>query len=119
MNDERARQLVANERARIEVALRDLTSDVRAEGPLARQQTGEAMELGTNLETEGVEMAIARTLRTQLEAVGRAEERIAAGAYGRSIQSGATISDERLEAEPLAERTIQEQRAFEQSGVEH
>ncbi len=113
MNDERARELVAAEKVRIQVALRDLTSDIRAEGPLARQQTGEAMELGTDLETEDVEMAIARNLRTQLEAVGRAEARILAGTYGRSIQSGAAISDERLEAEPLAERTIEEQRAFE------
>ena len=53
MNDERVREMVANERARIEVALRDLTSDVRAEGALARQQIDEAMELGTDLQTEG------------------------------------------------------------------
>ena len=35
------------------------------------------------------------------------------GGYGRSIESGSSIPDERLEAEPLAERTIEEQRDYE------
>jgi DnaK suppressor protein len=35
--------------------------------------------------------------------------RIARGTYGRSIESGLPIPDERLEVEPLAERTIEEQ----------
>ena len=48
-------------------------------------------------------------LREQLAAVERAEARLAAGTYGLSIDSGKTIPDERLEAVPTAERTIDEE----------
>lgn len=115
MNEGRARELVAAERARIETALADLTGDIRASGPVERQQTGEQEEVGTDLQMEGVDMALISDLRQQLAAVGRAEERLAAGTYGRSVVSGLPIPDERLEADPLAERTIGEQRAFEES----
>ena len=89
MNESRARELVAGERARIQAALRDLTGDVRDAGSLERQQTGEGYEVGTDLQMEGVDMALITDLRQQLAAVGRAEERLAAGAYGRSVVSGA------------------------------
>jgi len=114
MNDKRARELVARERARIERSLRDLNADVTAEGELHQQQTGEASEAGTDLDREEIDIALVADLREALEAVGRAEARIAAGKYGRSIDSGAQIPDERLEAAPLAERTIEEQRRLEQ-----
>lgn len=114
MNEKRASALVAAERARIEAALGQLIGDVQSEGPLQRQQTGEAYEDGTDLETEGVETALIDNLHDELAAVARAEERIAAGTFGRSIESGAPIPDERLEAAPLAERTMAEQLAHEQ-----
>lgn len=113
MEEDRARELIAAERARIEAALRELIGDVRDEGRLLRQQTGEVEEDGTDLETEGVDMALIQSLRHQRAAVDRAEERIAAGTFGRSIESGTLIPDERLEVAPLAERTIAEQLAFE------
>ena len=115
MNESRGQELIAGERVRIQAALRDLTGDVRATGPLERQQTGEAYEEGADLQMEGVDMALVDDLRQQLAAVGRAEERLAAGTYGRSVVSGTPIPDERLEADPLAERTIEEQRTFEAS----
>ncbi len=114
MKKERAKELVAAERARIEEALRELTGDIRAVGSLESQQTGEASELGTDLEIEGVDVALVGILREQLAAVGRAEGRLAGGTFGRSVESGAPIPDDRLEAQPLAERTVEEQRAFEQ-----
>jgi len=46
-----------------------------------------------------------------------AEGRIALGTYGLSVDSGKPIPDERLEAEPLALRTVEEQRRFEQHGA--
>ncbi len=52
-------------------------------------------------------------LRAELDAVGRAETRLAAGTYGRSVESGAAIPDERLEAYPTAERTVEEESALE------
>ena len=109
MDDRRARELVAAERPRIEAALRELIGEVRAEGVLERQQTGES-DSGSELATEMVEVALVANLPADLAAVARAEERIAAGSFGRSVDSGLAIPDERLEAEPLAERTLEEQR---------
>jgi DnaK suppressor protein len=42
--------------------------------------------------------------------VERAEARLAAGTYGVSVQSGERIPDERLEARPTAELTVDEER---------
>src|SRR5207244_13425524 len=113
MNDKRARELVARERARIEQSLRELNAEVTAEAELHQQQTGEASEAGTDLDREEIDIALVADLREELEAVGRAEARIAAGKYGRSIDSGAQMPDGRLEAAPLAERTMEAERRLE------
>ena len=108
MDMRRARELVAAERRRIEAALRDLSEAASEQNELGRQQEGEA-EAGSGLASGIVEQRQA-DLQRRLAAVERAEARIAAGTYGRSVDSGAVIPDERLEAEPLAERTVDEQR---------
>jgi DnaK suppressor protein len=89
---------------------------MRAEGSLGRQQPGDSADAGSALETESVTVALAADLREQLAAVERAEERIARGRYGRSVESGIAIPDDRLEVEPLAERTVEEQRHYERHG---
>ena len=96
--------------------LAELDGEIRAEGSIQRQQTGEYEDAGSALETESISVALAADLREQLAAVERAEERVARGTYGRSVESGMPIPDERLEAEPLAERTIEEQRQSERHG---
>ncbi|MFZ0977410.1 MAG: TraR/DksA C4-type zinc finger protein [Solirubrobacteraceae bacterium] len=48
-------------------------------------------------------------LQRELEALERAEARLADGTYGLSVESGEPIPDGRLEAFPTAERTIEEQ----------
>jgi RNA polymerase-binding transcription factor DksA len=48
-------------------------------------------------------------IRDELAAVERAEARLAAGTYGLSVESGVPIPDERLEAVPTAERTVEEE----------
>ncbi|MGC8635318.1 MAG: TraR/DksA family transcriptional regulator [Candidatus Limnocylindrales bacterium] len=116
MEDRRARELVGRERARVESMLAELSSEIRGEGSLQRQQTGEYEDAGTTLDAESVAVALVADLRAQLAAVARAEERIARGTYGRSVESGLLIPDDRLEAEPLAERTTEEQRHFEHGG---
>lgn len=117
MNEAHARDNVARERARIEALLTGLDGDIRAAGSLRGQQTGELEEGASGLEAESVDVALAANLRAELAAVGRAEERIADGSYGRSVQSGMPIPDERLEVEPLAERTVEEQRFHEAAGL--
>ena len=117
MNEAHARDNVARERARIEASLAGLDGDIRAAGPLRGQQTGELEEGASGLETESIDLAVAASLRAELAAVGRAEERITDGSYGRSVQSGLSIPDERLDVEPLAERTVEEQRLHEAAGL--
>lgn len=109
MDDRRARELVAGERRRVEAALRGLRGDVRAERLLELQQTGEAASSGSELAVEMVDVALVTDLRAELAAVVRAEDRIVAGTFGLSVDSGLALSEERLEAAPLAERTIEEQ----------
>lgn len=116
MNEIRARELVALERTRVESMLAEVGDDVRADGSVERQQTGEYEGAGSILGAKAVALALAADLGDHLAAVGRAEKRIARGTYGRSIDSGVRIPDGRLEAEPLAERTVEEQRQFERLG---
>jgi DnaK suppressor protein len=65
------------------------------------------------LTAEGMDDAIAEGLRSRLDAIERALHRLDAGTYGRSVRSGQPIPDERLEADPAAELTIEEARADE------
>jgi RNA polymerase-binding transcription factor len=105
MDPERARELLASERERIERAL----------ARLAHQDTGEPADeedpgnLASDLYQDELDEGLADNLRDELAAVERAEARLAAGTYGRSIESGEPIPDERLEALPTAERTAQEE----------
>jgi DnaK suppressor protein len=116
VNDARARDIVARERARVESQLAVLDGEIRAAGSLQGQQTGEYEDTASALDSESVDVALAANLRAELAAVERAERRIALGTYGRSIESGLPIPDARLEVEPLAERTIEEQRLYELAG---
>ena len=52
--------------------------------------------------------AVLASLKSRIEALERAEQRLDDGTYGRSVRSGATISRERLEADPAAELTFTE-----------
>jgi DnaK suppressor protein len=51
---------------------------------------------------------VAAGLAVRLAAIERAEQRLAAGTYGQSVRSGDPIPDERLEADPSAELTVEE-----------
>jgi DnaK suppressor protein len=110
MDPERARQLLTNERERIESAIAALgEADQQAAG-----EQGEAGELGSEeLFENELELGLAEDLAEQLAALERAEARLAAGTYGQSVQSGDPIPDARLEARPTAERTVEEQAARE------
>jgi DnaK suppressor protein len=106
MDAERARELLLAERDRIERALGQLVHQDDGE-PAYDDPASNASELYQDELDEGLR----DDLRDQLDAVGRAEERLAAGTYGLSIESGRTIPDERLEIVPTAELTADEERA--------
>jgi DnaK suppressor protein len=105
MDPDRARELLAAERARIERSL----------AHLERQDTGEPTDdvdpanLASELYQAEFDEGLADDLYEQLAAVDRAEARLAAGTYGLSVESGKPIPDERLEAVPTAERTLEEE----------
>ncbi len=106
MDPDRARELLAAERTRIEGALSRLGHQDTGELSDEQDPANQASDLYQDELDEG------RTddLREDLAAVERAEARLAAGTYGLSIESGEPISDERLEAVPTAERTAEEER---------
>jgi DnaK suppressor protein len=107
MDAERASQLLARERALVEEALAAL----RRDGPLEASDRKEPGDLGSeDLYQDEFDEGRADELREQLAAVERAEARLRAGTFGRSIESGQPIPDERLEALPTAERTVEEER---------
>ena len=80
---------------------------------LPASRAGET-DAGSPVATEMTGAALLADVRDRLAAVARAGARIDAGTHGRSIESGDPISDGRLEADPLAERTVEEQRRNEQ-----
>jgi DnaK suppressor protein len=105
MDPDRARELLAGERKRIK----------RARAQLGHQDTGEPADeedpanQASDLYQDELDEGLADDLREELGALERAEARLAAGTYGLSIESGKPIPDERLEAVPTAERTVEEE----------
>ena len=107
MDPERARELLAAERSRIEREMRRL----RHEDDGEEFDEFDPANLATDLYQDEFDAGREEDLRDQLTAVERAEARLAAGTYGISVESGHPIPDERLEAAPTAERTAEEERA--------
>jgi len=110
MSPERARELLSAERERIEKALADLGEPV---GTDELSTLDNPADQGSVLYERELEEGLLEGLRRELEALERAEARLAEGTYGRSVESGEPIPEERLEAYPLAERTVDEERRFE------
>ncbi len=106
MDSERARQLLARERERIERAIAGLNEE-DAQASAGRPEPGDA-EFEDLYQSE-FDAGLAEDLAEQLAGLERAEARLAAGTYGLSVDSGRPIPDERLEALPTAERTVEEQ----------
>ena len=107
MDDNRARLLLGDERARIQVLLDDLRGAGRADREATSEQ-GDMSDPSESLVAEGTDDAIAVGLAQRLATIERAEQRLAEGSYGRSVHSGDVIPDERLEADPAAELTVDE-----------
>jgi DnaK suppressor protein len=112
MDQAQARALLAGERARLQRLL-------QAEGgePQAAE-VGDEVDDADRRNAEETGMAVDQLLEARLAALVRAEARLAAGSYGRSVHSGQPIPDERLEADPLAELTVEEAAAAERGALE-
>ncbi len=112
MDDERARALLTAERIRVEGLLAgtsragaDDRDEANAGATWPIRPSGSRPSRATTPWQEG--------LQARLRAIEAAELRLAAGNYGRSIRSGRPIPDERLEADPTAELTVDEASAQE------
>ena len=110
MDDARARELLRDERSRVERLLQEL-AQAGEEDRDATRATGDIADPAQPLTDGQNAAAVAESLRERLAAIERAEARLAGGSYGRSVRSGAPIPDERLEADPAAELTVEEQAA--------
>jgi DnaK suppressor protein len=107
MDNERAGELLKAERARVEDLLSRSDPAVMADREAANEQ-GDWADPAVALTAEGVDQAVVDSLRERLAAIDRAERRLEEGTYGKSIRSGVPIPDERLEADPTAELTVDE-----------
>ena len=110
MEPDRARELLARERQRIEEALAGLR---RAPDQELTHWDQHPADEGTEVFEAERDEGLAERVQEELAAIERAERRIDEGTYGMSVESGRPIPDERLELLPWAERTAEEQDRFE------
>jgi DnaK suppressor protein len=107
MEADRAKELLRAERGRIERAL----ARVAREDDSEPADEYDPANLAADLYQDELDETFADDLQRQLEALERAEGRLAAGTYGLSVESGQPIPDGRLEVLPTAELTADEERA--------
>lgn len=106
VDPERAKELLAAERAEVEQEI----AKIEAEGSEEGDERVEPGDLNSeSLYQDELDAGRSQDLKERLAAVERAEARLAAGTYGLSVQSGDAIPDARLEAVPTAELTVEEQ----------
>jgi DnaK suppressor protein len=113
MDESRARELLVKERDEVASLLRGTEQQaeigLETNDDIPRDFGDEALPLTE----QGNDEAVAEELQDRLDAIDRALARLEAGTYGRSVLSGKAIPDERLEADPAAELTVEEARAQE------
>ena len=103
MDEQRARERLTEERARIQAELAGIGPEQEEEQP---EDIGDK---GDDLEQAGKDEALREQLERTLDAIDRAEQRIEEGTYGKSVISGEPIPEERLEARPWADRLVEEE----------
>jgi DnaK suppressor protein len=114
MDSDHARELLSRERERIERTLAALAAP--AEGDELSHVDQHPADEASEVQQQETDEGLAERLREELDAIHRAEKRVAEGTYGVSIESGEPIPDGRLERIPWAERTAEEQGRFERGG---
>jgi RNA polymerase-binding transcription factor len=107
MDEAQVRARLEAERAEVD----ELLAGAESAGRLDREAQDEPGDMGDAaqpLTAEGMDDAVAESLRGRLAAIDRALHRLGEGSYGRSVRSGRPIPPERLEADPAAELTVEE-----------
>jgi len=107
MDANKARARLLTEHAEITALLRD-AQRAGEQDREAQEVIGDEEDHAQPLASQGIDDAVADTLRERLDMLDRALKRLDDGTYGRSVRSGQPITDERLEADPAAELTVEE-----------
>ena len=107
MDADEARTRLQAERAEVTALLSGAESAGQQERE-AESETGDAGDSAQQLAAQGVDDAVAVSLRERLATLERALQRLDEGTYGRSVRSGLPIPAERLDADPAAELTVEE-----------
>jgi len=110
VDQDRARKLLEDERRRVQVLL-DETQAAGQENRAVANDTGDIADPAERQTAEEYDDTVAGALRERLAAIDRAEQRLADGTYGLSVRSGVPIPDDRLEADPAVELTLEEAEA--------
>lgn len=108
MDPRRAIALIAADRERLHGLLASSADAKQADSAAERDAGDGDIDAAQPLEHEAIDIAIEASLHERLDALARAEQRLADGTYGKSLESGLPIPDERLEADPAAELTVEE-----------
>jgi DnaK suppressor protein len=108
LEPDRARELLARERSRVEQEIARLRSNRGVSDELSTVDQHPA-DNATELHDAELDQSLIERLERDLEAIARAEQRVEDGTYGVSVESGEPIPDGRLEAVPWADRTADEQ----------
>jgi DnaK suppressor protein len=107
----KAKDLLDAERLRLEQLVAQM-DEAGGDDRAAANETGDMYDSAEPLTREGTDDSVRAELQERLAAVERAERRLEDGSYGFSVRSGKPISDDRLEADPAAELTVEEARSI-------
>ena len=107
IDEETGRKLLAEARERAEAELKEAERAQEDERDRIADETAPEDDAEA-IEEKSVDDALVRSLRRRLEEIEQAEERLADGTYGLSVESGEPIPRKRLEAVPWAARTKEE-----------
>ena len=116
MDHDKAKRLLTEDRRRTRQLLAEVAEE-KQDDRTAADEPGDMFDSAGPLDDEGLDNSVATELQRHLAAIERAERRIDAGTFGCSVRSGVTIPDNRLEADPTAELTIEEARQAESTSI--
>ncbi len=121
MDNDKARQLLTDERTRLEGLQNriDNVGDESQEDSVSELSTVDQhpADVGSETFERTKELSVQEEVSGHLDDVGLAFEKLDAGTYGKCEVCGDAIPDERLEALPAARYCIEHQAAHERDGA--
>jgi DnaK suppressor protein len=109
MDESVAKQRLTAERTEVARLIMDAESAATQDRD-AEVEPGDYADAAQPLTAQGMDDALIEGFRDRIAAIDRALKRLDDGTYGMSVRSGAPIPDERLDADPAAELTVEEAR---------